>query len=132
MNLVVKLCTLLCDPAVSFSGQSNMVFPLKLAYNPQKEAASLKQPQFRNMRFFMTSRATATKPQWTLSTKPTACDTETRKCDQWLTADQALAVDNAAKDSFLMDFSAVCFMAVRDVMQLQAPDVSWLKSPCSS
>lgn len=122
------------------SGQSNMVFPLKLAYTPEKEAASLREHAYRNFRFFMTARgpnpnntlltlnltpassmgAISSTPQWNLTPKPTACDTVTKKCDQWLTVDEALQVDNATKSAFIMDFSAVCYMSVRDIIRIQS------------
>jgi hypothetical protein len=65
--------------------------------------------------------ATSTTPQWNLApAKPAACDTVTKKCNQWLTVDEALAVDNSTKSAFIMDFSAVCYMSVRDIIRMQS------------
>jgi hypothetical protein len=92
------------------SGQSNMVYPLKLALHASDEADTLR--DFANFRFFVTSRATADEPQWDLPTDG-ECDVGDA-CNRWITHEQAMQ-DNYR---FLMDFSAVCFMTVRDIAKL--------------
>merc|ERR1719265_19127 len=54
------------------SGQSNMVFPMKLAFNADDEIATL--AQFPNFRFFMTGRDYNDEPQWNFAGKPKSCD----------------------------------------------------------
>ena len=92
------------------SGQSNMVFPLKLTLNASDEMATLaKYPHFR---FFMTMRDESTKPQFDLPTNGT-CDTKVPAgCNRWWNATAALS------SKFIEDFSAVCFMTLRDVARL--------------
>ena len=106
-------------PAVYFcSGQSNMAFPLKYAYNPAEEMATLK--DYKDFRFFATAKDYSAEPRWDLRPSPgspacaatgsngsacaMACDAE--PCNQWLTVENATAAGNA----FLQDFSAVCGM----------------------
>ena len=62
--------------------------------------------------------------QWDLSPTPMACDAE--PCNQWLTVAQATAVrpgsqgDRASSvpNTFLSDFSAVCFLTIRDIARM--------------
>jgi hypothetical protein len=98
------------------SGQSNMVFPLKLAFNATAEASTLIDfPQFR---FFMTQRDYAATPQFDLrppGAKGAACDSNpsgVNSCNAWYTANEATA------SGLINDFSAVCFMTVRDIAKL--------------
>jgi sialate O-acetylesterase len=51
------------------AGQSNMVFPTKLAYNPAEEMATL--AQYKNFRFFATARDYSPVPLWDLRPSPT-------------------------------------------------------------
>ena len=109
------------------SGQSNMVFPTKFAYNPQEEMATLQ--SYKNMRFFATARDYSPVPLWNLR-KPgckgegcaMACDAE--PCNQWLTVEQATAEQpgklpkSPLPNTFLANFSAVCFLTTRDIARM--------------
>ncbi len=102
------------------SGQSNMVFPLKLAFNASAEIKTL--ADFPDFRFFMTARANSTQPLEDFSPTPAACDASAgfRDCNRWLTAKEA-ALEDSSKDptsSFVASFSAVCYMAARDLARL--------------
>jgi hypothetical protein len=96
------------------SGQSNMVFPLKLAFNATAEAKTLPPP----FRFFMTGRDYQAEPQWTLSSTPKGCESTSwdgkGKCNRWVHSTEAAA--NSSK--YLLDFSAVCFMTARDIARM--------------
>ena len=59
------------------SGQSNMVFPTKFAYNPQDEMATLQ--SYKNMRFFATARDYSPVPLWNLR-KPGCTGEGARVC----------------------------------------------------
>merc|ERR1712166_1017393 len=84
------------------SGQSNMVFPLSLAYNVSEEMASLK--QFPNFRFFMTGRSFASSPEFDFPSN-SSCDANSpTNCNRWLTAAEAL--QTSAQKNFLETFSA--------------------------
>ena len=93
---------------------------LCLRYNPVEEMATL--ANYKNFRFFTTARDTADTPQFDLSAKPQACDAE--PCDKWLTADQATTVvpgvsgQAGVPNTFLANFSAVCFLTVRDIARM--------------
>ena len=106
------------------SGQSNMVFPTKFAYNPAEEMATL--ADYPNFRFFATGRDFSPTPQWDLAEKPIACDAE--PCNQWLTTEQATAVQpgklpkSPLPNTFLANFSAVCFMTARDIARMHTGD----------
>lgn len=92
-----------------------MVFPLKYAYNPEEEMATLK--QYPNFRFFATARDTADTPQFDLSPTPAACDAE--PCNKWLTVDQATAPQQGGmNNTFLANFSAMCFLTIRDIARM--------------
>lgn len=91
-----------------------MVFPMKFAYNPQEEMATLS--KYPNFRFFVTGRDTADSPQFDLSPTPAGCDAP--PCNTWLTAKEAAANNN----NFLANFSAVCFMTVRDIARMHSGD----------
>ena len=62
--------------------------------------------------------------QFDLSPNPMGCDAE--PCNQWLTAAQATAVrpgdhgdkSSAVPNTFLSDFSAVCFLTIRDIARM--------------
>ena len=102
------------------SGQSNMVFPLSMAFNHSAEAATL--ASFPLFRFFMTGRDTAATPQFDLrpvGANGTACDADTN-CNKWLTATEALAPSPSTGRAFIDMFSAVCFMTVRDIARMHA------------
>ena len=90
------------------SGQSNMVFPLKLTLNASAEAATLK--YYPHFRFFMAKRFYSSTPLWNLSPNGT-CDAGDL-CNSWYTAEQASAT------GLIHDFSAVCYMTVRDAARL--------------
>eukprot|EP00039_Didymoeca_costata_P030232 m.28504 g.28504 ORF g.28504 m.28504 type:complete len:580 (+) comp8006_c0_seq3:35-1774(+) len=114
------------------SGQSNMLFSLHQALNYTAEAATL--TKFPNLRFFMTARANKSMPQWDLTPQPESqCDAAIPKgvgnappgpppppapCNEWLTAEQAMADNN----TFLLSFSAVCFMTVRNIAEMHTGD----------
>ena len=104
-----------------------MVFPVKYAYNSSDEVASVDPEGFgANFRFFATARDYSDEPQWDLRPSPSdpecgdgknsscamACDAE--PCNRWLTLEQA----SANNHSFLYDFSAVCFLTVRDIARM--------------
>jgi hypothetical protein len=104
-----------------------MVFPTKFAYNPEEEMATLQ--SYKNMRFFATARDYSPVPLWNLRKSgckgegcAMACDAE--PCNQWLTVEQA-TVEQPGKlpksplpNTFLANFSAVCFLTVRDVARM--------------
>eukprot|EP00040_Diaphanoeca_grandis_P027821 m.159215 g.159215 ORF g.159215 m.159215 type:complete len:969 (-) comp31127_c1_seq1:249-3155(-) len=105
------------------AGQSNMVFPLGLAFNFTQEAATL--ATYTNFRFFMTALDYSSEPQFDLKPDPSECDVhnasacamscaEPGMCNRWVTAQDALA-NNA---SYLSKFSAVCFMTARDIARM--------------
>jgi len=101
------------------SGQSNMVYPLKLALNVTQQVESLQRlsQQGIHFTFFMTSRGMANHSQFDLPTPSTGGECDTRNhndCNQWIPHPQALA----NKAAYLLDFSAVCFLTVRDIVQL--------------
>jgi len=104
------------------SGQSNMVFPTKFTLNASAEIATLANyPQFR---FFATARDYASTPQFDLkmSGPHWACDA--KPCNQWLTTEMALKVQpgklpkSPLPNTFIANFSAVCFMTVRDIAKM--------------
>jgi hypothetical protein len=102
-------------PVSDCSGQSNMVFPLKYAYNPAEEMATLQ--DYPNFRFFTTARDYANTSQFDLSPTPMGCDAE--PCNQWLTVEQATAPQpGGPNNTFLSNFSAVCFLTVRDIARM--------------
>jgi len=84
-------------------GQSNMVFPMRLALNADAEIATL--AHFPNFRFFMTGLDYQPEPQWDLAAN-VSCDG--KLCNQWVVADT----------TFLADFSAICYMTARDIARL--------------
>jgi len=96
-----------------------MVFPLKLALNWTMEMETLQAPSYKNFRFFMTGRDTATTPQWDLPPKP-QCDTQTDRCNEWLTVTDALEAKpkNKPETAFIADFSAVCLLTIRDLTRI--------------
>ena len=115
------------------SGQSNMVFPTKFAYNPAEEMGTLQ--TYKNFRFFATARDYAAEPLWDLRESPTdcsagsgtcamACDAE--PCNKWLTVEQATAEQpgklprSPLPNTFLANFSAVCFLTARDIARMHA------------
>ena len=85
---------------------------------------------YSNFRFFATARDFSLEPLWDLRPSPEspacaaahsdgsacamACDAE--PCNQWLTAESATAAGN----SFLDNFSAVCFLTVRDIARMHS------------
>ena len=88
-----------------------MVFPLKLTLNASAEAATL--TSYPGFRFFMTARDSSEQPLWDLRTNSTQCDTQTTSgCNRWVTAAEAAA------SGFIEDFSAVCYMTVRDIARM--------------
>lgn len=97
-----------------------MVFPTKFAYNPMEEMATLK--DFPDFRFFATARSTSPTPLWDLATEGVTCDAQ--PCDRWLTVEQATAVQpgklpkSPLPNTFLANFSAVCFLTVRDIARM--------------
>eukprot|EP00912_Choanoflagellata_sp_UC4_P000540 UC4_evm2s335 len=108
------------------SGQSNMVFPMGLTINATAEMETLKDyPEFR---FFMTAGDYAAEPQLTLKPPQSDCDNSNASlcakecwnkgnssmCNRWVTAEEAMA-DNYA---YLSNFSAVCFMTVRNIAMM--------------
>ena len=99
------------------SGQSNMVFPLELAYNASEEAATLAGKPFS---FFMVPTMYADEPQWTLnetaSNETTCTANSPSNCNRWLGAQEAAQVKNGK--TFISTFSAVCFMTVRDIAKM--------------
>ena len=107
-DLPCEFCGFFC------SGQSNMVFPLKLTLNATDEIATLH--KYPNFRFFMTQRDSSPVPLWNLrsSNDSGSCDAKSTAdgCNRWWTAEQALA------NGLIDDFSAVCYMTVRDVARL--------------
>ena len=103
------------------SGQSNMVFPLKLAYSPAAEMATAF--QYKDFRFFTTARDFSPTPLWDLRASPADCNNKTEQCamacdsepcNRWLTVENATANNN----SFLENFSAVCFLTIRDIARM--------------
>lgn len=107
--------------------QSNMVFPVKYAYDPATELASVDPEGFgANLRFFATARDYNDEPQWDLRPSPSdpscgagknsscamACDAA--PCNEWLTLEQA----SSNNHSFLYNFSAVCFLTIRDIARM--------------
>ena len=92
-----------------------MVFPLHLTLNATAEIATLSSfPQFR---FFMTARDTSPTPK--LDLNGTTCDTAAKlpgsgksACNTWLTAEEA------ASTEFIKDFSAVCYLTIRDIARM--------------
>ena len=103
-----------------------MVFPLKFAYNPAAEMATLNGSDFSNFRFFATARSTSDSEQFDLA-EDGACDAE--PCNRWLTVDGATAVQpgvvpqkHAAglPNTFLANFSAMCFLTVRDIARMHS------------
>jgi hypothetical protein len=87
---------------------------------------------YKDFRFFATARDYSSEPLWDLRPSPKspacaaakangsscamACDAE--PCNEWLTVDNATASNN----SFLQDFSAVCFLTVRDIARMHTSD----------
>jgi len=90
------------------SGQSNMVFPLKLTLNATAEAATLK--DYPHFRFFMTKLSYSPTPLWDLGPNGTCNSGDL--CNRWHTAEQAMA------NGLIHDFSAVCYMTVRDAARV--------------
>jgi alpha-galactosidase len=93
------------------SGQSNMVFPLNLAFNATEEAATL--ANYPNFRFFHVQMDYSSTPQFDLRAKPVgACkSTNNGTCNKWVNAEDAAG-------QYLLDFSAVCFMTVRNIVHM--------------
>jgi sialate O-acetylesterase len=98
------------------SGQSNMVFPLKFAFNSTSEADSLR--SFPGFRFWVTGRDYQDEPQSDFLPTPKACDAAGGACNQWVNTTTALA--NGSE--YLLSFSAVCFLTVRDIARLHIGD----------
>jgi sialate O-acetylesterase len=105
------------------SGQSNMVFPMDLTFNATEEMATLK--DFPHFSFFMTALDYADTPQFDLKPDPSECVAANASlcarscaapgmCNRWVTAAEAAANNN----SYLSQFSAVCFMAARDIAKM--------------
>ena len=92
------------------SGESNMGFPMRLTLNASEEIGTL--ASYPNFRFFMTIRDKSPVPRWDLPSNGT-CDTSVPAgCNRWWNA------SSAAASGLIADFSAVCFMTVRDVARL--------------
>ena len=99
------------------SGQSNMVYPLHLAFNATAEAATISNHP--NFRFFMTERRTSPTPLFDFSGNGTCDSSYVNKslsaCNRWLTAAEAAG-------DYVEAFSAVCYMTVRDIAKLHTGD----------
>ena len=99
------------------SGQSNMVYPLHLAFNATAEAATISNHP--NFRFFMTERSTSPTPLFDFSGSGTCDSSYVNKslsaCNRWLTAAEAAG-------DYVEAFSAVCYMTVRDIAKLHTGD----------
>jgi len=91
------------------SGQSNMVFPLKLTINATAEAATLK--DYPHFRFFLTSLAYSPTPLFDLTNG--SCGSGDL-CNRWHTAEEAAA------NGLINDFSAVCYMTARDSVRFHS------------
>lgn len=94
------------------SGQSNMVFPMQLTINASEEIATLK--YYPNFRFFKTNIGTSEKPQFLLPENCTDPKNECSECNKWYTSSEAMSTN------YIQDFSAVCYMTVRDVARLHS------------
>eukprot|EP01064_Diplonema_japonicum_P004283 TRINITY_DN1279_c0_g2_i1.p1 TRINITY_DN1279_c0_g2~~TRINITY_DN1279_c0_g2_i1.p1 ORF type:complete len:890 (+),score=242.98 TRINITY_DN1279_c0_g2_i1:48-2672(+) len=88
------------------SGQSNMAFPLKDAFNATAEASSLTEADFANFRFFTAPLSYSPTPQFNFNNG--SCQVGDA-CTSWVTAAEAHST------GYIMDFSAVCYMTVRDI-----------------
>lgn len=89
-----------------------MVFPMKLTLNATSEMATLR--NYPHFRFFMTNRGTSDVPEFDVPDfNATTCDTKVPSaCNRWVTAKEAM------ESGFIDDFSAVCYMTVRDVARI--------------
>ena len=105
------------------AGQSNMVFPLELAFNATAEAETLS--KYPNFRFFMTALDYESEPQFDLKPGPSECVPANASlcakkcavpgmCNRWVTAAEA----SANNYTYLMQFSAVCYLTARDIARM--------------
>eukprot|EP00756_Hemistasia_phaeocysticola_P021196 Hpha_TRINITY_DN15761_c6_g6::TRINITY_DN15761_c6_g6_i1::g.38595::m.38595/K07407/E3.2.1.22B, galA, rafA; alpha-galactosidase len=92
------------------SGQSNMVFPLKLVLNATQEIATL--AKFPQLHFFQTNVVWEAEPQDTIPDG--ACAAGTGQCQKWLSAAEA------AQDKYIDGFSAMCFLTAREIARLHS------------
>ena len=90
------------------AGQSNMFFTLHQSLNYTAEAATL--ASYPNFRFFMTKLSYSPTPLWDLGPNGTCNSGDL--CNRWHTAEQAMA------NGLIHDFSAVCYMTVRDAARV--------------
>eukprot|EP01060_Flectonema_neradi_P007276 TRINITY_DN15044_c0_g1_i1.p1 TRINITY_DN15044_c0_g1~~TRINITY_DN15044_c0_g1_i1.p1 ORF type:complete len:919 (+),score=125.18 TRINITY_DN15044_c0_g1_i1:59-2815(+) len=93
------------------SGGSNLMYPLKDAFNSSEEAEVLiKYSNYVNYRFFMTPMSTASTPQFDLA--PGTCSLNSGKCLEWVNATTAYSTN------FIQEFSAVCYLTARDITRI--------------
>jgi hypothetical protein len=95
---------------------THRVFPMKLTLNATDEMETLK--FYPNFRFFMTNRGAENEPMFDLPNyNSSTCDTKVENgCNKWFSSESAM------NTNFIEDFSAVCFMTVRDVARLHIGD----------
>jgi hypothetical protein len=129
---VVRASNVLMGDVFLCSGQSNLVFPLHLAFNATQEIESLN--EYPNFRFFATARDySPDDPLWGFSDNMDRCDFGS-SCNVWMTQQEALTLrddptprdpyhragDTQPNNNFIGNFSAVCFMTVRNIARLHS------------
>ncbi|KAJ9469111.1 putative alpha-galactosidase [Diplonema papillatum] len=101
------------------AGQSNMVFPLSVAFNYSEETGVLTtNPNFSRFHFFMTGMATIGTPQWNTSSS-SGCSATMGNCDQWMAAPEAL------QSNLVFSFSAVCYISAKTLQQIHTTDAPY-------
>jgi sialate O-acetylesterase len=127
---VVRASNVLMGDVFLCSGQSNMKFPLKFAFNATQEIESLN--DYPNFRFFATAKDYSDVPLWDFSDNSTSGCNLGSSCNLWITQQEALKLrddpipgnphlrgeSSTVPNNYISDFSAVCFMTVRDIARL--------------